>query len=320
MEVVAREEKREEEQQPLSRTPPTKPRSTAPMLIPVRSGNVNEFAVAKSLETQSTPPSVQLSVSPLARMGFRIPKTTPFNAETLEKTLIPEKPKQIHDVARILRLHLRDMLSMSGSGHITFVPSIFDFSALSLGVLDENNVKLLVRLEEFAKQAWSVAEAAYWYDKQGKHVEALSLYIKAMQLLQLINNQMKPMTASLEPNQPDRLVALSSWTHHNYNYLLNRAEKTRIKTRQLQSDANKDVSAENLLFNYALKLGRDSGFEEYATNNTNCIAMCYRSKLVLEFLLNHSDVFTEKDDRASLMGYINLFKHRISSLKKPQLG
>jgi len=224
--------------------------------------------------------------------------------------------------SEMIKTSLKHLVTITGSGHLTFNPVIFDFSKFATGTFETRDMNELVKYESYGRQAWAVAEAAYYYEKRKQLVEALSLYIQSMQLLQTILSEIKTHFhidvssimegfASVHHNNngkntfvveaPERLAAIVAWTRNCYAAFMKRCEKIRARLEGSSADTMSLCTPEELLYHYAFKLGRDSGFEEYMADMTNCLSMCARGKLVFEYLLQHSSIAMEQADKDSLI-------------------
>lgn len=193
-------------------------------------------------------------------------------------------------------------IKLTDSGHIKYLPVIFDFTSQKHRYEDKNFIQ---DIENNAKWAWSIAEFAMLLEKYHKPLEALAIYTKSVELLYSTFKRAKNGISS------ERLHSILRWIRHRIEEFLERAEATRSQCTKLAS--NLSQSPEYMLYEYALKLAKDAAFEEYLDKKSNCIVMYTRAKYIFEYLNAYAKIRLE--DRKSLQKCINMIKKRLNSLK-----
>lgn len=123
---------------------------------------------------------------------------------------------------------------------------------------------------------------------------------------------------------PDRIAAILVWIRTRYFDFLERADKVQNKLKAKPAspiesqDQPVSYPAEYLLYKYALKLAKESAYNEFVADNTNCVAMYTRAKLIFEYLLHKCEAFTLLPDRDALSKYIIMFNNRLQMLQQKQ--
>jgi serine/threonine-protein kinase ULK/ATG1 len=306
--------------------------TSRPVPIPTynaAAGNIKESAGIQ--QSSPSPPQEKtntiLTPSPSNKSIIRAPKTSPFvggtNLEYSQSTAggttfgstndsFIMVDNMSSDKAKLNLSSLSSMITMTNSGHINYPNVIFDFSQYKCG---NDQLQLLQQIEEKCKRVWAIAEAAYLMDRYNKQIEALCLYTRALGLLYDI---FKKDTSKLSETSSERLSVIIMWIRTRYAELMEWAERVSMKLRssQLSSSVSNTNSslvttcAEDILYKYALKLAKESAYNEYLSDQSKCVNMYMRSKLIFEYLLYQAENMS-KQDQQMLSAYIQQFDKRI---------
>jgi hypothetical protein len=207
------------------------------------------------------------------------------------------------------------------SGRVIYPDVIFDFSNLK-----GTNLRLISELEQIGHRAWIIAEAAFLTERVNKRKEtALALYSKALDLLSDVLSNIQNICAREQPTS-QRLSAILSWIQTQFDDILERADRLKLKVisemNMLGPDVPAFVCAEDVLYNYALKLAKEAAYLEYLSNNSDksksapCVNMYKRSKYVFDYLMFNCEYLTNASDHHTLKKYCDQFNTRIQILSR----
>lgn len=243
-----------------------------------------------------------------------IPKTKPF----IEQRNDLENSYVIVPDPSVLGIKTLDAcIAMDPSGSISYPDVIFDFTKMK-----SENMNLVNEIEAACLRAWSIAEAAYLKEHFDKTTEAIALYCRSLDFLfSLITYTQKE--CSIKKISPsDRLYADLVWLQTQFDYCLERADRLKNKVGIYSNNVNYDTSdpqsfvcAEDILYQYALKLAKQSAYLEWSKNSSDkfqvdmCANMYRRSMYIFEYLLHHCEFLTNKADRSILQSCKYILLH-----------
>ncbi|KAL0485239.1 autophagy-related protein ATG1 [Acrasis kona] len=296
-------------------------------LGPIHSdANVSSNVLSAVETSPAILPNQPVPIIPISPTGKLVkpPKTSPFvGATNLEYSAMHASQSSSGDdlsadKAKTKTNSMSSMVTMTKSGHIDYPSVIFDFTQLKCN--NPTELDSIVALEKVCKRAWAVGECGYLMDKYNKQMEGLCVYVRALDLLQNI-------IGIASKSECERGTAILMWCRSCFLELNERADKlySRIKNASGQYSnvgslsssggsigTTNGVYAENILYKYALKLAKESAYNEYLSDTNKwqqCANMYTRSMLVFEFLIEHSDI--GKSDRDKLQDFVQQFEKRI---------
>lgn len=284
---------------------------------------IEASAPSEALVRATSPPSMLLHSPPK-------PQTKPFNDNLLPNVkesyvLIDDKDaeKSIKNAAKDMNQSIVNLVQITRNGHVCFPTVIFDFSKFKC---DPQNAELTSFLENNAKQAWAIGEAAQLHSLVNKRPQAFALFIQALQLLLNTFTRVK----SEVKYYCERTKAGVMWLRVTYADFMERVEalSNQLQPRQTmiahatlseyalqQLQLKNSVCVEKVLFSYAIKLAKQAAFEEYMKEDSQTMFM--RAKLVLEYLLWHcSAVLADDHDKKVLSAHIDLISKRMALTQK----
>jgi serine/threonine protein kinase len=168
-----------------------------------------------------------------------------------------------------------------------FQDNLFDFTYL------EDSNELIDRIEEKAKCAFYIAEAAHY---MGNSLHGFSLFVKSMKLL------LETIHTIPKPYSP-RIAAVVTWMKSRYVAF---EKKTDAFKKQAMLDY---ICPEKTLFEYAIRIGTEAANDELMIQDTNRVIIYTRSKAIIDYLLERGK------DVEMLTMYSQLFGARIKHLK-----
>lgn len=219
-----------------------------------------------------------------------------------------------NDEKEIRNEHLTSSLhSLLKTPQVEFPTAILDFPTLHHNADDAETSKLVSQLEEHAKRAWAIAEAAYLHEiflkkkknnnTKNNNNEAISLYLASLKLLVASYRSMR----SIEPSKrTERSKAVHMWINSKFAELMERTEQLAAITENLNEPTS--LTAEKLLLSYAIGIVKEIEFKEF--RGDDCNAHVQRAKLVLEYLLFNSTVFENAQDREIISKAWRLVTHK----------
>lgn len=199
---------------------------------------------------------------------------------------------------------------LTSTSQVEYIRVIFDFSNLQYNVDDTETNSLVSQLEEQAKRAWAIAEAAYLHEVLKKKSEAMSLYMAALKLLVYINQDMKRIRRSTK-----RSKAIGTWTESKFTELLERTVRLSTTVADLKENKSPTV-AEKLLFSYAISLLKEANFKMFLREVEGALTFLQRARLALEYLLFDSRVFDCEKDKEAISKMLNIVKIKQAEMSK----
>jgi serine/threonine protein kinase len=234
-----------------------------------------------------------------------IPKTKPFVDPTNQYdnsfVVVPD--------ANALGIKTLDAcITMDSSGNISYPNVIFDFTKMT-----SENMNLVIEIEASCLRAWSIAEAAYLMEHFNRTAEAIALYCRSLDFLFNLITYAQKECSIKKISTSDRLHADLVWLQTQFDYCLERADGLKSKIGIYLNNVNLEapdpqsyVCAEDILYQYALKLAKQSAYLEWSKNSSDnfqidmCVNMYRRSMYIFEYLLYHCEFLTNKADRSIL--------------------
>jgi hypothetical protein len=174
---------------------------------------------------------------------------------------------------------LHEMVTISTSARVVYPNNIFDFG-------NDTPIAIVIKL----KKAWIIAETALLMQNYGRYAQGLCLFVRSLRLLRdvLTNEILNPI--------------VETWIKSRYQEFEKRAVE--LGTKIVHTD--EQICAEDVLYDYAIGLAKEAAYTEYLHGtSTACVDMYYRSKLILEYLLDDCNCTR---DYEMLQRYINLLE------------
>jgi hypothetical protein len=165
--------------------------------------------------------------------------------------------------------------------------------------------KIIIQIESIALQSWSIAELAMILERAGgDRAEPLSLYLKALFHLYDIVRYVKHSVP--QELLCERINDLVSWSKNRYFEFLEYANKIP------KISNSSEVSPEELLYKYAMKLTKEAAFAEYLNNtDSNSLNMYNRCVYVIEYLISIKKF--DEEDRKWFKSLVLQLKSRIEN-------